>query len=199
MNRLEGIRVLSRSEVAGLELLSVQRGDELHAQHVRRHDTVPSSAFCPPHAPGQQCSLTVRRFSVLASRSKPSAPVTATASSATATEVPASLAGPFACSPRSVRTDSERPEPEAQAAAKSDCDGNTCPKRTGTGTVESLPRKSDTHADPRRGLQHTPQSLGRIDDDFDFSAGLASFDKKAVFADIKVRAPPSISIRSNSF
>lgn len=31
VNRLEGIRVLSRSEVAGLELLSVQRGKEVRA------------------------------------------------------------------------------------------------------------------------------------------------------------------------
>ena len=54
----------------------------------------------------------------------------------------------------------------------------------------SLTRKNDTAADSQRGLQHTPQPLGRIDDDFDFSAGLAAFDKKAVFADIKVRAPP---------
>lgn len=36
VNRLEGIRVLSRSEVAGLELLSVQRGNEVHAQNVRK-------------------------------------------------------------------------------------------------------------------------------------------------------------------
>lgn len=44
-------------------------------------------------------------------------------------------------------------------------------------------------ATPARSGPHTPQPLGRIDDDFDFSAGLAAFDKKAVFADIKVRAP----------
>lgn len=138
VNRLEGIRVLSRSEVAGLELLSVQRGNEVHAQNARQnlwYLRIPSLSATRNSSFRLACSLTVRRFPDLAS-----APVTATARAATATEVPTPLAGPFARSPRSVRTDSERPEPEAQTA-KSFCGGHTCPKRTGTGVLEPLTRK----------------------------------------------------------
>ncbi|TKA53742.1 hypothetical protein B0A53_03784 [Rhodotorula sp. CCFEE 5036] len=125
VNRLEGIRVLSRSEVAGLELLSVQRGNEVHAQNTS--PLAPSPAHPSPRP-----------------RSQHPSPVPS----------PAHLA-------LSERTPSGRSQKRRQQQS-----------RTATAT-------------PARSGPHTPQPRGRIDDDFDFSAGLAAFDKKAVFADIK--------------
>ncbi|KAG0663507.1 hypothetical protein C6P46_002403 [Rhodotorula mucilaginosa] len=133
VNRLEGIRVLSRSEVAGLELLSVQRGNEVHAQNTS--PLAPSPAHPSPRQPTQQ------------QRPRPSQHPSPVPS-------PAHLA-------LSERTPSGRSQKRRQQQS-----------RTATAT-------------PARSGPHTPQPLGRIDDDFDFSAGLAAFDKKAVFADIK--------------
>lgn len=193
MNRLEGIRVLSRSEVAGLELLSVQRGNEVHAQNVRRHDSAPSAASCPLRDLGQpirfKCSLTIRRFSrPRLSPERIRRRNSRCSNSDRGPSIPRRCLPPLtSLCPNGLRAAGARsagskvgvlrPQhlPEADRYVREHL---------------SLTRKNDTAADSQRGLQHTPQPLGRIDDDFDFSAGLAAFDKKAVFADIKVRAPP---------
>ncbi|GAA5884281.1 hypothetical protein JCM3774_006570 [Rhodotorula dairenensis] len=129
VNRLEGIRVLSRSEVAGLELLSVQRGDELEA-----HDSRPSSS-APRPAP-QRTQL--------------------------------------------HRSSDQLPSPVPSPARLS------LAERTPSGRSQKRKQQANRAVpSPRASAQHSPQPSSRIDGDFDFSAGLASFDKKAIFADIK--------------
>ncbi|GAA5986171.1 hypothetical protein JCM10908_006441 [Rhodotorula pacifica] len=133
VKRLEGIRVLGRAEVAGLELLSVQRGNEAQAEQQATTPRPSSSAQQPPLQHNQNQYP----------RSQLASPVP--------THAHLGL---------TIRTPSGKSQKRRQ------------PNRAAAGT-------------PTRSAPQSPQPAARIDGDFDFSAGLASFDKKAIFADIK--------------
>ncbi|GAA5891338.1 hypothetical protein JCM8208_002590 [Rhodotorula glutinis] len=145
--RLEGIRILSRSEVAGLELLSVGRTE--------------SPAAAPRHASSQPAHPVQQRQPTYASAHSP---------------VPSPAPSP------SPLTGSPRPAKQRQRGQRGGrrIQNLKEPLESEDGDESDLSRVSN---EPRRPKQQA-QSSG-LNEDFDFGAGLASFNKHEVFEQIR--------------
>ncbi|BGP26561.1 yjeF-related protein [Rhodotorula toruloides] len=140
VERLDGIRLLAREEVAGLELLSVDRGAPLQTNNTAQGDGARRSMPQKLHAQHAQ--------------SQP----------AYLSPSPAPSPSPLSGSPRSAEQARKR--------------GN----RAGRRKQEALQRSLQPNDEyPSHSPSHTPS----FNEDFDFGAGLATFDKKAVFEQIR--------------
>ncbi|GAA5922121.1 hypothetical protein JCM3775_003499 [Rhodotorula graminis] len=140
--RLEGIRILSRSEVAGLELLSVSRTD--------------SPAAAPRRASSQSTHRSQQRQPSYASVHSP---------------IPSPAPSP------SPITGSPRPAKQRQRGQRGGRRIHNLkePLESEDGDESDLSRVSN---------EPQPQSSG-LNEDFDFGAGLASFNKHEVFEQIR--------------
>ncbi|GAA6046264.1 hypothetical protein NBRC10513_002255 [Rhodotorula toruloides] len=140
VERLDGIRLLAREDIAGLELLSVDRGAPLQPHSLAQADGVRRSTPQKPLAQPLQ--------------SQPAYP----------SHSPATSPSPLSGSPRSAEQARKR--------------GN----RAGRRKQEALQRSLQPNDEyPSQSPSHTPS----FNEDFDFGAGLATFDKKAVFEQIR--------------
>ncbi|GAA5827535.1 hypothetical protein JCM3770_005990 [Rhodotorula araucariae] len=149
VERLEGIRILARAEVAGLELLSVSRpGGGQNA----------SPQLKQPHAVAQQQPQYNSRAAVHGPSPVPSpSPLSGSPKPGKGRRQRGARGG------KHVRALDESIEPE---------DG----EEAGVSSVSG---------EPRRNKQHAHMQSNVLSEDFDFGAGLASFNKHKVFEQIR--------------
>lgn len=162
VERLDGILLLAREEVAGLELLSVDRGAPLQTSNLVQADGVRRSTPQKVWSPASRlCYFTDRLLPPQPlPQPTPSQPAYLSPS-------PVPSPSPLSGSPRSAEQARKR--------------GN----RAGRRKQEALQRSLQPNDEyPSHSPSHTPS----FNEDFDFGAGLATFDKKAVFEQIRVRA-----------
>ncbi|TNY23286.1 YjeF-related protein [Rhodotorula diobovata] len=156
--RLEGIRILSRSQVAGLELLSVSRTD----------------ASPSPQVPRQQAQALPQR--------QPQPAYHAHSPLPSPVPSPSPLSGSPGPGKQKQRGHRGGRRVRALRDALESEDGDEA-------DVSSVSNE------PRRSRQEAPAQSNHLSEDFDFGAGLASFNKHEVFEQIRSNDDTDPSLR----
>ncbi|GAA6029139.1 hypothetical protein JCM8097_001618 [Rhodosporidiobolus ruineniae] len=162
-SRLEGIKVLRRQDVAGLELLSVDRGVG-EQDGVRRTQPIQQPAPAPPPQPQPTYSNLQPPYSSSPHFSPSPSPLSHSPKPATKAKRSRRRA-------RNSAEESLEPEPEG---------GDEADLSTAYGEQAYSGRRREKSATRRQ-----PQGQASFEEDFDFSAGLKTFDKAREFERIR--------------